>query len=111
MDKDKIEEVVGFTFLGICLLLYIIFVFYKLVYAPYHDLSDHKISEFGENILLVQGLLLTLAGNSMVKDFASNTKWYSKVLIYIIAFIIFYAISGGFMSVIDLLTGRPFVIL
>lgn len=111
MSREKIKEFVGFVCLGLCVMGFLVFLFYKLIYAPYHDLPTHRIESFANMIMICQSIVLELACLSLIKDLADEKSWLSQALIYVFAFIVMYGITGGIMTIVDLLSGRPFVIL
>ena len=111
MKKEKLINIIGFTGLVLYAIGFLAFILYKLVFAPYYNLSEHHVGDFAGVLMITQSILLTLLCISLLKDLASEKKWYNQVLIYIFAFIAIYGVTGGIMSVVDFLSGRPFVVL
>lgn len=111
MNKEKISKIVGFAGLGLYTVGFIVFLFYKLTYASYYNLSPILIERFANGVIVCQTIVLELASLSLIKDLADGKKWYNQALIYILAFIIIGVITGGIMGVVDLISGRPFSIL
>lgn len=115
MEKEKLKEVAGFAgfvgLLGLYVIGFLIFLCYKLFYAPHYDLSPILIERFTDKVMLCQSVVLWLAFLSLLRDLAGGKKIYSQILIYIFAFIFIYGITGGIMGIVDLLSGKPYSIL
>ena len=111
MNKDKIGNIAGFAGLAIYALGFIVFLFYKLTYASFYNLSPILIERFADKVIICQSIVLELVSISLVKDLADGKKWYTQVLIYTFAFVIVYAVTGAIMGVVDLISGKPYSIL
>ena len=111
MNKEKLIEIAWFGGLGLYVVGFLVFLFYKLTYASYYDLSPILIERFADKVIICQSIVLELVGLCLLRDFAHGKKWSSQVVIYAFAFVIIYAITGGIMGVVDLISGKPYSLL
>lgn len=111
MGKEKLKEVAEFVGLGLWVIGFLIFLCYKLSYAPYYDLSPILMERFAVKVMLCQSAVLWLVSLSLLRDLADGKKIGSQIQIYIFAFFVIYGITGGIMGMVDLLSGKPYSIL
>lgn len=110
-NKGKFIEILWFGGLGLYAVGFLVFLFYKLSYAAYYDLSPILIERFADKVIICQSIVMELLGLCLLKDLAQGKKWYNQILIYAFSFVIAYGITGGIMGIVDLISGRPYSIL
>lgn len=111
MDKEKLIGIAWLGGLGLYIAGFFVFLFYKLTYASFYNLSPILIERFADKVIICQSIVLELLGLCLLRDLAQGKKWYSQVLIYAFSFVIAYGITGGIMGIVDLISGRPYSIL
>ena len=111
MDKEKLIGIAWLGGLGLYIAGFLVFLFYKLTYASFYNLSPILIERFADKVIICQSIVLGLLGLCLLRDLAQGKKWYSQVLIYAFAFVIVYAVTGAIMGVVDLMSGKPYSIL
>lgn len=111
MDKEKLTDILGFILLGIYAIGFIAVLFYKLAYAPHEAWHTHYAERFANNIIMIQSAILEICLIPLIKDLANGKKWYNQILVYLFAYIVLFGITGGITAYLDLLSGRPWIIL
>lgn len=111
MDKEKLIGIAWLGGLGLYIAGFLVFLFYKLTYASFYNLSPILIERFADKVIICQSIVLELLGLCLLRDLAQGKKWYSQVLIYAFAYVVIYGVTGGIMGIVDLISGSPYSLL